>query len=75
MPEKSCSITIDRGWCKQCGLCIAFCPREVLANDANGDVQVVNREACTGCLICELLCPELSITIDVQEKESVGKEE
>ncbi len=67
MPQKVCSISIDQASCKQCEICIDFCPREVLANDADGKVQVVSPEACTGCLICELLCPELSIIIDVQE--------
>ena len=67
MPQKVCSISIDQVSCKQCGICIDFCPREVLATDTDGKVQAVNPEACTGCLICELLCPELSIIIDVLE--------
>ena len=67
MPAKVSAISIDEALCKQCGLCVEFCPREVLANDANGQVQVVNLEACTGCLICELLCPELAISIDILE--------
>lgn len=67
MPTKVCSISIDGALCKQCGICVEFCPKEVLANDASGQVQVVNLEACTGCLICELLCPELAISIDVLE--------
>ena len=67
MPAKVSSIAIDEALCKQCGLCVEFCPRGVLGNDANGQAQVVNLEACTGCLICELLCPELAISIDILE--------
>lgn len=67
MPVKVGSISIDEALCKQCGICVEFCPKEVLANDTSGQVQVVNLEACTGCLICELLCPELAISIDVLE--------
>ncbi len=67
MPAKAYSVLIDEAPCKQCGICVGFCPRDVLATDANGQVQVINLEACTGCLICELLCPELSIIIDVLE--------
>lgn len=67
MPAKVCSISIDRALCKQCGVCVDFCPKEVLATDADGEIEIVNLEACTGCLICELLCPELAIIIDVVE--------
>ena len=29
--RKEYDIDIYRAWCKQCGLCAAFCPRECLA--------------------------------------------
>lgn len=67
MPAKVGSILINEALCKQCGICVDFCPREVLATDTDGQVQVVNLEACTGCLMCELLCPELAISLDVLE--------
>ena len=67
MPDKTYTISVNRAVCKQCGICVNFCPRDVLASDENGDVQIVNAEACTGCLMCELLCPDLCINVDVQE--------
>ena len=67
MPVKVRTITLDEAICKQCGICVDVCPREVLAADNDGQVQVVNLEACTGCLICELLCPELAISLEAKE--------
>jgi 2-oxoglutarate ferredoxin oxidoreductase subunit delta len=67
MPDKAYKISIDEHPCKQCGICVAFCPRDVLSADDSGNVQIIDPEACTGCLMCELLCPELCIGIDAQE--------
>jgi len=70
MPVKVRSISIDQALCKQCGICVSFCPKQVLASDGNGDVEVANLEACTGCLLCELLCPELAVSVDIPEEQS-----
>lgn len=48
-------------WCKGCGICIAFCPKAVLAAGEDGVPQVVAPEACIGCRMCELRCPDFAI--------------
>ncbi len=50
-------------WCKECGLCIAFCPHNVLAADKDGRTIVVNPDECTACRWCELHCPDFAITV------------
>jgi 2-oxoglutarate ferredoxin oxidoreductase subunit delta len=69
--HKEYDIDIYRAWCKQCGLCAAFCPRECLALDEDGAPIVVNTERCTGCGWCELHCPDFAISVRecVAEKE------
>jgi 2-oxoglutarate ferredoxin oxidoreductase subunit delta len=67
MPVKVRTTTIDEAKCKQCGICVDVCPREVLAADDKGQIKVVNLEACTGCLLCELSCPELAISLEAIE--------
>ena len=67
MPVKVRTITIDKAMCKKCGICVDVCPREVLAANDGGQAKVVNLEACTGCLLCELLCPELAISLEATE--------
>lgn len=56
-------IEIDYRWCKACGLCIRFCPLEVLEEDEEGKPRVVKPEACTNCKLCELHCPDLAIWV------------
>jgi 2-oxoglutarate ferredoxin oxidoreductase subunit delta len=50
-------------WCKECGLCVAFCPRGVLGRAEDGSTIVVNPDECTACRWCELHCPDFAITV------------
>jgi len=59
------SIDIRTKWCKACGICVAFCPKNALGLDEDsGKVSVVDQEACVGCRLCELRCPDYAIDID-----------
>ena len=62
-PHKEYDIDIYRAWCKQCGLCAAFCPRKCLALNEEGAPVVVKPERCTGCGWCELHCPDFAISV------------
>ena len=57
-------ITIKMTRCKGCGICVAFCPKQVLALDELSKVHVVNGEACIACGQCELRCPDYAIFVD-----------
>jgi NAD-dependent dihydropyrimidine dehydrogenase PreA subunit len=35
--------------------------------DARGKFQIVDAAACTGCRLCEMLCPDFAITIHRDE--------
>jgi 2-oxoglutarate ferredoxin oxidoreductase subunit delta len=75
VPEKAhpeYRIDIYRDWCKSCGICAAFCPRQCLSLDADGGPVVDHAERCTGCRWCELHCPDFAIC--VREVESKGRE-
>jgi 2-oxoglutarate ferredoxin oxidoreductase subunit delta len=65
-------VTIDKESCKGCGLCVAFCAKQVLAissglNQAgHHPVEVVVGDAeagCTACSRCALMCPDAAITV------------
>jgi 2-oxoglutarate ferredoxin oxidoreductase subunit delta len=61
-------IDIFRAWCKGCGICVAFCPRGVLAVDEAGYPYVKDLDACTGCGWCEIRCPDFAITVESRRK-------
>jgi 2-oxoglutarate ferredoxin oxidoreductase subunit delta len=56
-------IIIFGTWCKDCGICVAFCPMEVLGLDSDGHPVVVAPEKCTACHWCDTHCPDLAIVV------------
>jgi 2-oxoglutarate ferredoxin oxidoreductase subunit delta len=76
-PRKPVARKIDvfKAWCKGCGICVAFCPREVLDIDEDGYPFVKDLDACTGCGWCEIRCPDFAITVESRRKRGRTKRE
>lgn len=55
-------IEINREWCKGCGICAAFCPREALFLDQSSKAEK-DLEKCSACGICETFCPDFAIVV------------
>jgi 2-oxoglutarate ferredoxin oxidoreductase subunit delta len=68
--KKTGVVYVNQNYCSGCGICIEFCPQDVLAksNDQNHKgIQIVfaaKPEACTACMLCELYCPDFAIGIE-----------
>jgi len=62
-------IEINEELCKGCGLCKAFCPRQVielatyLNNKGFHPATPAYPDKCSGCKICALMCPDVAITV------------
>lgn len=73
-------IVINDDWCKGCGFCYSFCPREVLEKSVKFNVNgyypaiVINPDRCTGCMLCESLCPDFAIYVkEAADKSASGE--
>lgn len=56
------NFEINLKWCKGCGICATFCPKQVLAIK-DDKVAVVNEDACIKCRLCEYRCPDFAIFV------------
>ena len=62
-------VEIFYGWCKKCGICVAFCPKDVLDIGESGYPFVKAPEDCNGCGLCEIRCPDFAIVVLEDEQE------
>lgn len=67
--RKRGQVTIFPNWCKGCGLCVEFCPKEVFEQTSSGQVIVARPEECIACHWCELHCPDFAIFVTEVEPE------
>ena len=61
-------IATDR--CKGCALCVAVCPKHVLALDeaavnalGHHPVHLTDPSACTSCVLCARICPDAVLSV------------
>lgn len=61
-------------WCKKCGICIAFCPRKVLAKGQKDYPELTDAERCARCKLCELMCPDFAVTVAERQRPQAAAE-
>lgn len=62
-------IKINKDRCKNCGICVVLCPKNVLKQNITEEVIVDDISKCSGCLLCEFECPDLAIEIIKEDKK------
>ena len=74
-------IEVREDWCKGCNICIDRCPVDALEESDKLNRRGVRpprlkeKNDCNFCRLCELICPDLAITVipDEVEKKPVKK--
>ena len=62
--EKKLALNVE--WCKGCGICVEFCPKQVLEL-IDGKIRIKDIDACIKCGQCELRCPDYAIYLGGKE--------
>ncbi len=63
-------VTFDRNRCKGCELCVAVCPKHIIAMDTATNAKgyhpaaVERMEECIACAACARMCPDSVITVE-----------
>jgi len=74
-------IEVKDDWCKGCNICIDRCPVDALEESDKLNRRGIRppklkeKNECNYCRYCELICPDLAITVipDKEEKKPVKK--
>jgi 2-oxoglutarate ferredoxin oxidoreductase subunit delta len=67
------TILITEDLCKGCEYCIEICPEKVfkksekMSKRGYSIPEINDSNSCTHCKRCELICPEMAITIEEEE--------
>ncbi len=82
IPVPRGELCIITEWCKGCGFCVEFCPKEVLDNSEAFNrkgyhpPKVVKGDTCNLCGTCEMICPDFAIfTVKLAAAAGDGDEE
>lgn len=67
------AVDITEQWCKGCGICVAFCPKQALRLEQEKAKHLPDR--CIACGMCELYCPDLAIVVTKEKRPDTEKQE
>lgn len=60
---KDSKINLNRNYCKDCGICIEYCPQGVFGQDENARTIVAHQDNCIQCNICVYRCPDFALEL------------
>ncbi len=71
MAKRAFEISINETLCRSCAVCWEICAPDVLDfQPPLNKAIVVSQDQCTGCRLCEWLCPDWAIVVRPQIDEN-----
>lgn len=65
-------VIVDNNICKGCEMCVAACPKSILALDRSitnnkgyHPAHVTDESQCTSCGSCTIMCPDVAIRVEI----------
>lgn len=69
--KRSFTVRIDERRCRSCAVCWEVCAPKVLSwQPPLNKAIVTNLPECTGCRLCEWLCPDWAVVVRPVEEKS-----
>ena len=71
--DKEKNITVFKGLCIGCGLCIEKCPQKAISFSKkevgvyNTPTVEIDLKKCNACGICESICPDCALKVEKQK--------
>ena len=61
--RENLKLVFDPAWCKGCGICVAFCPKDAL--ELVGEkAKLKEQNECILCGQCEMRCPDYAVWLE-----------
>lgn len=60
-------LVLEPDWCKGCGICVAFCPKNALEL-VHEKVRLKEDGGCILCGLCEMRCPDYALHLENLEE-------
>lgn len=70
MSKSKFSLKVYNERCKDCGICFEFCPKNNLKAGEDGSPELIDKDECTGCKLCEYMCPDFAIQVQKDEDKT-----
>ena len=66
--DNNYDVTIKKEWCKNCGICVEFCPKKVFEKGMMCP-EVKHVERCSACGMCIVRCPDYALKGIVKDEK------
>jgi 2-oxoglutarate ferredoxin oxidoreductase subunit delta len=72
--KRKYTVLLNDTWCKNCGICSAFCPTGTLEDAGHGEPRITDMDLCNGCQLCVVRCPDFAVAVEERSSDDGGQD-